>query len=105
MLEADTISQAITQETLFFENRITQWWDGRRLLGERVAQALGLHTAIAWDIYLLFPPGSMFSGQFPPQPAFWMHQLDTEPRDNYLEQGRLLTEVEMLVNGTKGSGS
>ena len=101
MLATDDESQAEIQAAQFSEDRITQAWDGRQYLGKKVAQSLGLPVCIAWDVYLLYPPGVTYIGPVLPQPQVWMHQLDRGARNNYLEPTRLLLEVEKLAGPGK----
>ena len=76
--------------------RIRHYRDDTALLAERFAPVLGLPEGIpAWDVFLLFAPGSRWD-EDPPAPAFWMHQLDRGPPAHRLDAAKLATEVERL---------
>jgi hypothetical protein len=55
---------------------IMQAWDSRRSVGEALAKTLSLNCP-AWDVYLVYPPGSRWDTDTAPMPAVWMHQLDS----------------------------
>ena len=79
MLTADDIDAAIAQEAFFQNERISQYWDGEQVFGRLAARGLGLDEPIAWDIYLLYHPGTIWVGEKMPAPDFWMHQLNERP--------------------------
>lgn len=97
MLEADDLGAALAQEALFQDGRITQYWDGERVLGRLVARTLKLAAPIAWDIYLLYAPGKTWKGENMPAPDFWMHQLNERPA-LLLDPARLMAEVQKLID-------
>src|SRR5205823_15044478 len=77
MLPSDSEKAAGVQAGSFVDSRIVQQWDGDRVAGKVVATALGL-KGNAWDVYLLYAPGVKWTGETPPAPTFWMHQLRAE---------------------------
>lgn len=77
MLPTDTEKYAGAQAAAFVDQRIAQHWDGERSSGALLAKTLGLNGT-AWDIYLLYAPGVRWTGEQPPAPTFWMHQLREE---------------------------
>lgn len=90
---------------LAHDARVLQFWDPRAEIGRRFSRALGLPmTTPAWDVYLLYPPGTRWTGQAP-TPAFWMHQLGFPPWSKGGEQfsklrldgERFRQEVEKLL--------
>jgi hypothetical protein len=76
MLVDDDLDAALAQEVVFQDERISQYWDGERVLGRLVSQTLKLAAPVAWDFYLLYPPGAMWKAERVPIPDFWMHQLN-----------------------------
>lgn len=96
MLSADNLDAALAQEALFQDERVAQYWDPERVLGRLVSQTLNLATPIAWDIYLLYPPGARWEGDRLPVPDFWMHQLN-ERLDLLLDPSRLEAEVRKVI--------
>jgi copper chaperone CopZ len=77
MLAGDTESAAGLQAGAFVDKRVVQQWDGDRAAGKLLAKTLNL-KGNAWDVYLLYAPGVKWTGETPPSPTFWMHQLRAE---------------------------
>ena len=77
MLPSDSKDAAGAQAASFVDGRLVQHWDADRASGNLLAKTLGLKGA-AWDVYLLYAPGVKWSGEQPPTPTFWMHQLREE---------------------------
>lgn len=77
MLPSDSKDAAGAQAASFVDGRLMQHWDGNRASGNLLAKTLGLKGA-AWDVYLLYAPGVKWTGDQPPAPTFWMHQLREE---------------------------
>jgi copper chaperone CopZ len=77
MLPSDSKDAAGAQAASFVDGRLMQQWDGDRASGNLLAKTLGLKGA-AWDVYLLYAPGVKWTGDQPPAPTFWMHQLREE---------------------------
>jgi hypothetical protein len=61
--------------TLQSDARVTHYWDGSNDLGAKYARILPVAGGPAWDVYMLYAPGIVWSGADPPKPSFWMHQL------------------------------
>ena len=74
MLPSDSKDSAGAQAASFVDGRLMQHWDGDRASGNLLAKTLGLKGS-AWDVYLLYAPGVKWTGDQPPAPTFWMHQL------------------------------
>jgi hypothetical protein len=96
MLTADELNTAIAQEAGFQDERISQYWDGERVLGRLVAQTLRLTASVAWDVYLLYPSGVIWKGERIPAPSFWMHHLNESP-DLLLDPNKLMAEVQQAI--------
>jgi periplasmic mercuric ion binding protein len=77
MLPSDSKESAGAQAASFVDGRLMQQWDGDRASGNLLAKTLGLKGS-AWDVYLLYAPGVKWTGDQPPAPTFWMHQLREE---------------------------
>ena len=77
MLPGDTERTAGAQAGTFVDARVAQQWDRDRALGTLVSKTLSLKGQ-AWDVYLLYAPGVKWTGETPPAPTFWMHQLREE---------------------------
>lgn len=96
MLPADDLGAALAQEVTLHDERVSQYWDGKRVLGRIVSRILKLSAPIAWDVYLLYSPGATWKDGNLPVPDFWMHQLG-ERMDLRLDAGRLRTEVQKMI--------
>jgi hypothetical protein len=96
MLAADDWDAANVQEAYFQDKRISQYWDGEQVFGRLAARGLGLNEPVAWDIYLLYHPGTIWVGGKMPAPNFWMHQLNERP-DLLLNPVRLMAEVQEAI--------
>ena len=79
MLDTDSLEAANLRELGFADSRVKQFWDPDRILGRLLSQTLRLRISIAWDVYLIYLPDHPWDGELPPEPEFWMHQLDEEP--------------------------
>jgi copper chaperone CopZ len=77
MLPSDSKESAGAQAASFVDGRLMQQWDGDRASGNLLAKTLALKGS-AWDVYLLYAPGVKWTGDQPPAPTFWMHQLREE---------------------------
>lgn len=56
--------------------RVRHWWDRDRWAQQAFRDALKLPAGTpAWDVYLVYPPGTRWTGTAPPVPTFFMHQL------------------------------
>ena len=95
-MTADDIDAAIAQEAFFQNERISQYWDGEQVFGQLAARGLGLDEPIAWDIYRLYSPGTIWAGEKMPAPDFWMHQLNERP-DLLLDPARLMAKVQKVI--------
>lgn len=100
MLEPDVLHAAVEREAGFSDTRLAHFWDPDRILGRFLSRTLGLKTAIAWDVYLVYPPSHPWHTAIPPAPAFWMHQLDEEPPP-FLDPPRLKHAVRAMITRTE----
>lgn len=103
MIEGDSEPAARQQASLWADRRVAfQGWDAEKEIGELFRRTLGL-TRPAWDVYLIYPPASRWTGMNPPAPECWMHQLEldsgADPR-SWLDRDRLWRELER----PRGSG-
>ena len=103
MLASDSESAAGAQAGSFVDARVAQQWDGERRSGKTVAKTLRL-KGNAWDVYLLYAPGVTWTGEAPPAPTFWMHQLRAETGADQrvcLNPAVFLGKVASLLGTTK----
>ena len=96
MLAADNLIAARRHETKFVDSRVKHYWDPNRVFGRLLSQTLNLKASIAWDVYLVYPPHSLWETELPPTPKFWMHQLDEEPT-LFFDPLRLKHTVQAMI--------
>jgi hypothetical protein len=98
MLREDNEQIANTRSETNQDQRITQFWDSERIGGRLFAKSLRLQNGIAWDVYLLYSPRMRWENEeTPPEPSFWMHQLDSEPS----APPKLRLDLERFAGETK----
>jgi hypothetical protein len=62
--------------SLVTDRRATHFWDEEGRLPELFKKSLGLEQKRwAWDVYLIYPPGTRWDTELPPKPVYWQHQL------------------------------
>lgn len=64
--------------------RASHYWDGTGVTMQQWRQVMGM-TEDAWDVYFLYDRSAKWTGDLPPKPIFWMHQLGGLSKDNYLD--------------------
>jgi hypothetical protein len=104
MLPSDSREAAGAQAASFVDRRLVQQWDGERASGNLMAKTLALKGS-AWDVYLLYAPGVKWTGEHPPAPTFWMHQLRAEDGADQracLNPAVFAGKVAALLGNTKG---
>ncbi len=75
MLAGDTPATTEQAAARFAHPRLHSFADPQRLVGRYLAGRLGGGDWIAWDCYLLYPPGVVWEHDLP-LPDQWFHQLD-----------------------------
>lgn len=85
------------------DGRITRYFDPESHLGGLYAPLLKLSaTGPAWDVYLVFDRGVVWTdkGQ-PPVPTLWMHQLDRRaPHERHLDPAAMTRALQDLLSKT-----
>lgn len=61
------------------DRRVEHFWDGRGETMKRFKSVLKTPFE-AWDVYLIYEKGARWTGELPPKPAYWMHQLRSGTR-------------------------
>ena len=64
--------------------RALHYWDGTGVTMRQWRQVLGVNED-AWDVYLLYDRSAKWTGDLPPKPRFWMHQLGGFSEQKYLD--------------------
>ena len=92
MLDGDSTRFAF--ERIGSDRRSTHYWEGEGWpVSTRLRPVLGLGTynpeMSAWDVYLLFPPGVVWTDEDPPLPLDWTHNL----RENEPDRPRITRDL------------
>jgi len=98
MLQGDAESSVPNATKLLADDRVTQFWDGKKELGAAYKDVLGIDRT-AWDVYILYGPDAEWKEQ-PPKPSFWMHQLGIE-QGQPLNGELMADEVRKLFSSEK----
>lgn len=83
--------------SLLPDRRVRNYWDGDETLGRAYGEMLPT-PGPAWDVYLLFRRGVRWTGDLPPKPDFWMHQLGGVTNAPHLDPIVLRQHVEQLLH-------
>jgi hypothetical protein len=98
ILRTDDARSARKATSILPDARIHHYWIDSQDVGEMFQAPLGLKDEPAWDVYLVYPPGAVWTGGRPPRPAYFMHQLGALPAERRLNGGTLAAKLrEMLV--------
>ena len=96
MLGGEKEEDAREATALLPDPRAIHYWTGAHSLAEALSAPAGLKDELAWDTFLVFPPGSRW-GDVPPRPAHVMHVGKRSlPPEQRLNGERLLEQVNRL---------
>ena len=76
ILRTDDARGARKATTILPDLRVHHYWADGQGVGEMFQAPLGLKGEPAWDVYLVYPPRIEWKGDKPPEPAYFMHQLE-----------------------------
>lgn len=82
------------------DSRAQHYWDGQKRLAGLFSDILKLDNRPAWDVYLLYGPDAEWQQQ-PPEPEFWMHQLEDVYPAKQLNSPRLLHQIKQQLKLNK----
>jgi hypothetical protein len=77
VLDGDTEAAAVTAASDRDGQRVDHYWDGDRTISAAAHAVLdfaALDRTVAWDVYLLFRAGTLWTAAIP-KPFSWLHQL------------------------------
>jgi len=95
MLGGETEADAREATSLMPDPRASHFWTGAHTLAEALRAPAGLQEELAWDTFLLFPPGARW-GDAPPSPSYVMHVGKRLPPDRRLNGEKLAEQVNRL---------
>ena len=87
-IRTDHYEASIESRKLIPDARARHYWDGEQKYGYALAPVLGTRMDFAWDVYVVYEPGTSW-GSAPPAPADWLHQKRSEDPERYLEEKKL----------------
>lgn len=104
ILRTDDERSARRATTILPDPRIRHYWTDDHRVGEMFQAPLGLKDELAWDVYLVYPPGTLWKGNKPPKPTYFMHQLSGLPPNRRLDGEALAANVrEVLTKAPSGA--
>jgi len=77
--------------------RVRHYWNDGREVGEAFQAPLDLKDEVAWDVYLVYPPGVEWATARPPDPSYFMHQLYKLPEARYLDAPVLAAQLRKSI--------
>lgn len=57
----------------------THYWEDTGIIGKLYESTLEIDGHYAWDVWMVYKPGVLWEKEYPPKPAFAMHQLSRLP--------------------------
>jgi hypothetical protein len=71
---------------------VQHFWDESGHIGDVLQQTLGLDE-YAWDVWLTYGPEQQWTGDIPPKPDVWSHQLDGVTVAPFLDAEKVAADV------------
>jgi hypothetical protein len=82
------------------DGRVEHYWDGSGETMKRFKSILKTPFE-AWDVYLVYEKGTRWTGEAPPAPAYWMHQLRSGTREGQPFEGAPYFDGETFANAVR----
>jgi len=98
ILRTDNLRGARKATTILPDSRVRHYWIDGQEVGVAFKPSLGLKDEVAWDVYLVYPPGVEWAGTRPPKPSFFMHQLHELPSSRRLDAGALAARLRQTLS-------
>ena len=76
---------------------VRHYWNPSGEVGNVVMEALGVAPIYAWDVWLTYAAGPLWTETAPPTPAAWSHQLGALPSSNRLNAEAFAADVRTRV--------
>ena len=77
MIETDGVESAKQTASAPTDSRVRQYFDVDKEVGTAYKKLFGL-TKTAWDMFLVYGADVDWEIEQPPEPTFYMHQMNTE---------------------------
>ena len=95
-LPADDESKVPAATAKIPDERASHYWDEKGALKVKYHQALKM-SELAWDVYYVYRRGVEWTGELPPVPDYYMHQLHSLPPERMLDGDKLAEEMNKLL--------
>jgi len=95
-LPADNEERVPAATTKLLDERVSHYWDPQGELKKAYQRALKMDEP-AWDVYYIYGREAEWTGDLPPAPAYYMHQLRSLPPDRMLDGKKLAEEMNKLL--------
>jgi hypothetical protein len=97
ILGSDTAESAQKAPSLIPDRRATHFWTGSRDVAAMFQAPIGLQPHPAWDVYLVYAPGTRWDAAVP-APEYFQHQLGGRlPKEQLLNGAVLAERVRALL--------
>ena len=97
ILGSDSEQSSRDARGLIPDGRATHFWTSTRGVGVMFREPLELKNSVAWDVYLVYPPGKQWD-KVAPLPDYYQHQLPGRlPNERLLDGEALARKVEALL--------
>lgn len=97
ILRTDNLRGARKATTILPDPRVRHYWINGQEVGEAFQSPLGMNDGVAWDVYLVYPPGVEWTGTRPPNPSYFMHQLRELPATRHLDATTLAAQLRKAI--------
>ena len=95
-LPADDESKVLAATAKIPDERASHYWDEKGALKVAYHRALKMNE-LAWDVYYVYGRGAEWTGDLPPVPDYYMHQLRSLPPERMLDGAKLAEEMNKLL--------
>ena len=101
ILRTDDLRGARQATTLLPDPRVRHYWIDGQEVATLFQPALGLRDELAWDVYLVYPAGVGWTGNLPPKPSYYMHQLHELPSERFLNATTLAAQIRAATKSKR----
>lgn len=95
-LPADNEDRVPAATTKLLDERVSHYWDAKGELKKAYQRALKMDEP-AWDVYYVYGRDAEWTGDLPPAPVYYMHQLHSLPPERMLNGTKLAEEMNKLL--------
>lgn len=99
-LAADAEDKVPAATEKITDRRASHYWDGEGKLKLAYQRVMKMDQP-AWDVYYAYGRDAEWTGDLPPAPDYWMHQLHRMPPERMLDGDKLAEEMRKLLGQTR----